>query len=189
MWRVITCIAVWLPAAACAGPNAQSDSMVGHEANVRLGGGGQLEGAAVQSVIGEAGGYMEMEASLHDADRRDDARVYKAFSVGMSNRISLFGVLAPDHDLERYLDLGASAGAAFSFVIGVPPHGGDGAFSAWVGAWVDIGTISVRGGYLAVTGSVRREAYIDPWNDRTQLMIGLAWRQRRPMAQSVLRSL
>jgi hypothetical protein len=189
MKLVIACIAACLPAAACAGPNAQSDSMVGYEANARLGGHGQLEGAAVQSMIGEAGGYLEMEASLHDADRRDDARIYKSFSLGMSNRISLFGVLAPDHDLERYLDLGAAAGADFSFMVGVPPHGGDGVFSAWAGAWVDIGTISARGGYLAVTGSVRREAYTDPWNDRTQVMIGLAWRQRRPIAQSVMRSL
>ena len=40
---------------------------------------------------------------------------------------------------------------------------------------------------LALTGRIRREVFTDPWNDRTQLRIGLAWRKRAPISDAELR--
>jgi hypothetical protein len=55
--------------------------------------------------------------------------------------------------------------------------------SAWYGAWVDIGTVSLGSGYLALTGGIRREVFDGPWIDQTQLAVGIAWRKREPMGK------
>jgi len=55
--------------------------------------------------------------------------------------------------------------------------------SVWYGGWVEVGTVSVGSGYLALTGGIRREVFSDPWLDQTQLAIGLAWRKRELMGK------
>jgi hypothetical protein len=170
-------VACTLALAACAG--RQSDTMLGYGAHAVLGG-GRFEGAAIQAMTGVSGVYVEGEASVRGADRRDAPDTYQAVGAALATRVSLFGLLGTSHELERYFDLGGAAGAGGGWVFGPPPHDIAGFGSAWYGAWVDLGTVAIDDGYLAVTGGVRREVFGDPWNDRTQLMVGLAWRRRAP---------
>lgn len=91
-------------------------------------------------------------------------------------------MLATDHDLERWLDLGGEAGAGTA----VWPACRGTPCSAWSRpgtAPLKVGTVPLVGGYLAVTGGIRREMFGDPWLDQTQLAIGVAWRQCEPMAE------
>ena len=189
MKLVAVACSAWLACLAltgCLWANKQSDSMVGYQGHTVLGSDGHLEGAGAHAMGGYAGLYGGFEATLRDTNRPGDPNLYRAIGAGLSARLSLFGVMATDHQLERYLDLGGEAGGGFGAAIGLGPYGLSGFGSAWYGAWVDIGTVPVGAGYLALTGGVRREVFTDPWNDRTQLMIGLAWRKREPVTESEL---
>jgi hypothetical protein len=185
-WRMKLVAVACLALTGCLWANKQSDSMVGYEGHTVLGDDGHLEGAGAHAMGGYAGGYAGFDASLRDADRPGDRDHHPAIGLGLSARLSLFGVMSTDHALERYLDLGGEAGGGFGGVLGAGPYRVSGFGSAWYGAWVDIGTVSVGAGYLALTGGIRREAFTDPWNDRTQLMIGLAWRKREPITDAEL---
>lgn len=52
---------------------------------------------------------------------------------------------------------------------------------------IELGSLPMQRGYLALTGGVRREVLHDPWHDQTQLTIGLAWRKRETIAPGTLR--
>lgn len=160
---------------------ATSESMTGYAAHAVLGGNGHVEGADASALTGYAGVTAEGEASVHDTDRPGAPLTYRAARLGGALRLSLFGVLTHDHRLERYLDLGPLVGGGAGPVFGVPPHGIAVEFSGWVGAWVDVGTLSVAGGYLALTGAIRAETSTEPWRNRTQIAVGLAWRTRAPL--------
>lgn len=160
---------------------ATSESMSGYAARAVLSGDGRVEGADASAVFGYAGVTVEGEASVHDTDRPGDSRTYHAAHLGGSLRFSLFGVLSHDHRLERYLDLGPLVGAGAGPVFGVPPQGIAAEFSGWAGAWVEVGTLPVGDGYLALTGAIRAETSTEPWRNRTQLAVGLAWRTRAPL--------
>jgi hypothetical protein len=166
----------------CFWANEHSESLYGYEARAVLGSDGHVEGAQAHVKGGFAGIYADLEANVRDAVRPDDPVTHKGTGVGISLRGSLFGVLATAHEIERYLDFGAELGAGAALVPGVPGSI-TGMGSAWYGAWVDIGTISVGSGYLALTGGIRRETFGAPWIDQTQLAIGLAWRKREPMGK------
>lgn len=170
-------------ATGCFWANQKSDSMTGFGAHALLGSNGHVEGAQVHGEVGFAGLYAGTELDLRDAVRPADNDTYHGIGLGFVLRGSLFGVLATDHELERWLDLGGEAGAGGGGVVGVPGHAVLGMESAWYGAWLEVGTVSLTGGYLAVTGGIRREVFGDPWLDQTQLAIGLAWRQREPMGE------
>jgi hypothetical protein len=167
----------------CLWANERSEAMGGYEARAVLGSDGHVEGAQAHVEGGFAGLYADLEANLRDAVRPDDSRTYRGLGLGFSARASLFGVLSTNHELERYLDLGAEAGAGVAAVLGVPPHSVTGTGSVWYGAWVEVGTVSLGSGYLALTGGIRREVFADPWLDQTQLAIGVAWRKREPMGK------
>jgi hypothetical protein len=79
--------------------------------------------------------------------------------------------------------LASPCAAGESTPIGAPPHGVSGVGSGWLGGWVEVGTVSLGSGYLALTGGVRRESFEAPWIDQTQLTIGVAWRHREPMGK------
>jgi hypothetical protein len=164
----------------CLWASQTSEATTGYAVQAVLGDAPHLEGAAVSALAGYAGVAFEGEAGVHQTDRPDDSQRYRALRVGGSLRFSLFGILASDHRLERYLDLGPFIGGGAGPVFGVPPHGIAAEFTGWAGAWIDIGTLPVGAGYLALTGSVRAETSIEPWHDRTQLAVGLAWRTRAP---------
>jgi hypothetical protein len=167
----------------CLWANERSDSMHGFEGRALIGSDGHFEGGQAHVMGGYAGLYADLEANVRDAVRPDDPDTHHGIGLGLSLRGSLFGVLATDHMLERYLDLGAEAGVGGGFVPGVPPHSVAGMSAGWYGAWIEVGTISLGSGYLALTGGIRREVFEAPWIDQTQLTIGLAWRKREPMGE------
>jgi hypothetical protein len=145
------------------------------------------EGASLQASAGYAGLQVDAELAVRGAVRMGDPAVYHAATAGVGLRASVLGIVANDHRLERYLDLGFDAGGEIGVVPGVPPRG---AFlgGGWYGAWVDVGTLPVGDdGYVAVTTGFRVEAFDGGWFDRTQLLVGLAWRKRRPVTADELR--
>jgi hypothetical protein len=166
----------------CFWANEHSESLYGYEGRVVLGDDGHVQGGQARAMGGFAGIYADVEANLRDAVRTSEAP-HSALGIGFSLRGSLFGVLATAHEIERYLDLGAEAGASAELVPGVPSGSLSGTGSAWYGAWVDIGTVSLGSGYLALTGGIRREVFDGPWIDQTQLAVGIAWRKREPMGK------
>ena len=169
--------------AGCLWANERSESFYGYEGRVLLGDDVHAEGAQARITGGFAGIYADLEANLRDAVRPDDPNIHHGLGIGVSLRGSLFGVLATAHEIERYLDFGPEIGVGAALVPGVPPGSVTGMGSAWYGAWVDIGTVSLGKGYLALTGGIRREVFDAPWIDQTQLAIGIAWRKREPMGK------
>jgi hypothetical protein len=183
----IACAATGLAlGSGCFWANKSSDTMGGVEARSVLHDDGRLQGAEAHVMAGAAGLYGDLEANLRDTERAGDPDRHKAFGLGFSVRVSPFGALGTDHVFDRYLDFGAEVGAGTGAVFGVAPEYGAAMSSAWYGAWLDIGTVPVHGGYLALTGGVRREVFAAPWSDRTQLTIGLAWRKRAPVSDEQL---
>lgn len=166
----------------CFWANERSESLYGYEARVVLGDDGHVEGGQAHVKGGFAGLYADLEVNLRDVMRPDNPATHSALGVGFSMRGSLFGVLATAHEIERYLDFGAEAGAGGALALGVPRNSVTGLGSGY-GAWVDIGTVSLGSGYLALTGGIRREVFDAPWIDQTQLAVGLAWRKREPMGK------
>jgi len=176
---VVACL---LFGSGCFWANKHSESVYGYEARAILGDDGHVEGGSVQAGGGYAGLTANIEANLRDTARAGDPNTYSALGLGFSLRGSLLGIVGSEHALERYFDIGAEAGAGGAVVLGVPPHSVDGTGSGYYGAWVEFGTFNVSSGYLALTGGIRREGFASPYDERTQLMIGLAWRHRRPVA-------
>ena len=168
----------------CFWASTKSDSAVGYEGRVALDTHGHVQGGAVHYLVGFAGLYADAEANVQGVTRPMDGDTYRDAGVGISVRASLLGIVASEHVLERYLDFGADGGLGLGLVLGVPPHDIGLAASAWVGGWFEIGTMNVAGGYLALTGNVRRETLTSSWNDQTQLMIGVAWRTRSKVEAS-----
>lgn len=164
----------------CLWANANSDWAYGYDARTALASDGSIEGGSLRATVGMAGLYADGELALHDATRRDDPGTYRALGAGFSVRGSLFGILGNDHRLERYFDIGAEAGWRLAAVLALPERD-IAAESIWYGAWTELGTLAVAGGYVAVTGGIRREVAEHPWIDQTQLIVGLAWRKRGPL--------
>jgi hypothetical protein len=171
-------VAPLLLGSGCLWANEKSVSDVGFDARVVLGTDGHVEGGSAQTMGGYAGVAGAAEVTVRDAVQAGDPATYHAAAVGISARASLFGILATDHELERYFDFGGEAGASLGAALGSPLHGHAFMPTAWYGAWVELGTFPVENGYLAVTGGIRREVAGDLWFDQTQLTIGIAWRKR-----------
>jgi hypothetical protein len=121
-------------AGGCFWADEKSGDVVGYEARVVLGTDDHVEGGSVHAMGGFAGITGDIEANVRDASRIHDPATYHDAGVGVSARASLFGILASDHKLERYLDFGGEAGASLGVALGVPPH--DAAFTPalWYGA-------------------------------------------------------
>jgi len=171
-------VAACLLLTGCLWANEHSESLVGYSAQAMLDGDGQPTGAAAQAMAGYAGMTADLELNTRDTSRAGDPATYRAIGLGVDLRLSLFGVLSTDHRFERYFDVGVNAGAGGGVALGVPPHDVAGTFSGWVGGWTEIGTINAGSGYLALIGSIRREAFDDMFLDQTQLLVGVAWRKR-----------
>jgi hypothetical protein len=163
----------------CLWANEKSQAVYGFDARAMLDPSGNATGGQLGADGGMAGLNIHAEGAVHGASRAGDPRTYRAVALGLGLRLSLLGMLATDHRLERYFDVGGEAGAAVNAALGVPPHDIAGVGSGWYGAWVEVGTASTPGGgYVALVGGVRREAYADPYFDQTQVLVGLAWRHR-----------
>ena len=171
----------------CLWANQRSEAVYGYEARAVLRDDGHVEGAALRADGGYAGVTVGAESDLRDGQRAGDPHTYKTAGLGLILRASLLGIIATEHRFERYFDIGADVGAAGSVMFGVPPHHIAGGGSAWYGAWTEIGTFSAGSGYVALTGSIRREAATSPWLSQTIVTVGLAWRHRRLVTGEDLR--
>jgi hypothetical protein len=186
----------------CLWASETSQSLVGYSGHVTLDDHGHVEGAGAHVTGGYAGLLVDGELAVRDVARTPDPVVQPppgppapvaagpdtghAAALGLSLRGSLLGILSRDHRLERYFDIGADAGANYGAAFGLPRHDIEATASAWYGAWTELGTINAGNGYLALTGGIRRESFAGPYVDQTQLMIGIAWRQRETVAPSNL---
>jgi hypothetical protein len=196
---VVACLAL---GTGCLLASETSQSLVGYGGHVTLDGHGHVEGAGAHVTGGYAGLVADGELDVRDVARTPDPVALPppgppppaapgpdtghAVAFGFSLRGSLLGIVSRDHRLERYFDIGADAGIGLGAAFGLPRHDIDGTASAWYGAWTELGTINAGDGYLALTGGIRREVFGGPYVDQTQLMIGIAWRQRRTVPPSDL---
>lgn|GEM_PF-5243708 len=186
----------------CLWASETSQSLVGYGGHVALDDHGEVVGGGAHVIGGYAGLIASGEVDVRDVARTPDPVVLpppgpppppppgpdtgRAAMVGLSVRGSLLGIVSHDHRFERYFDVGADSGIGLGASFGLPRHAVDGVVSAWYGAWTEIGTINAGAGYLALTGGVRREVFDGPYVDQTQLMIGIAWRQRKTSPASEL---
>lgn len=163
----------------CLWANDKSDTMWGVSGRAMIGEHGDLQGGTLDAQWGGAGLYAAVEANTHEVTRPEDLGSTRAIGVNVSLKASLPGMFAPKHELERYFDLGPEGGVGGLFSIDAPrspnPFNAGAAYFGW---WFEIGTVSIGDHYIAIVGDVRREAYGAPWDDQTQLIVGLAWRHR-----------
>jgi len=169
----IVILAAVLPG--CLWATTSSDKVHGYEVRGVVGDGNR--GASAHVMGGMAGLHVEFQGQGRQFRRAEDPNTYTGGGLGLGLRASPFGIIARDHRLERFLDLGAHTGVDFDVVFGVP---GNVALvgSGWVGGWVELGTVPVGDGYLALTGDIRTVGLTDSWNNQVLYGIGIAYRQR-----------
>jgi hypothetical protein len=158
----------------CLWATTSSDKVSGYEVRGIIG--QDNRGANAQVMGGMAGLHGELEAGVREFRRDVDPNTYTGGGVGVNVRLSPFGVLASEHRLERYFDFGAEIGGELTAVFGAPAH--NFVPTGWVGGWVELGTIPVGDGYLALTGNIRSAAPHDTWHDQVLIGIGIAFRHR-----------
>lgn len=177
MTRIVV-LAIAVCACGCYSLGKTTGSMTGMGANVTLDGDGAPRGAEVEAVGGAGGWYGVIALDGRTVERAGDPDAHHGAGIDVALRVSPLGLLSNAHDLERYLDFGAEAGAGFK-VVKAPPHEVAMEGESWVGGWAELGLMSASDGYIAVTGTVRTIDATDAWTDRsTDVMIGLAWRSR-----------
>ena len=187
---VVACL---LLGTGCLWANEKSESLDGYGAQVILDTDGQPTGGAIRGTFGHAGLIADFEGNARDLARPGDLQAPRVpgelphlgppttatgVSVGLDVRGSLLGILSDDHRLERYFDVGLDAGAGAGLAFAGAPHQLNGVTSGWYGAWVELGTVPIRAGYLAVTLGIRREVFNEYFFDQTQIFAGLAFRKR-----------
>ncbi|HEY0190013.1 MAG TPA: hypothetical protein VGC42_02750 [Kofleriaceae bacterium] len=176
--KLAALVLAWL-CTGCLWANEKSDQMYGYGGRAMLAGDGHIEGAVMDAQLGAAGLYLGATGSVHDVGRPEDVATSTALAFSLDLKASLFGILGSTHELERYLDLGGEAGAGGILVVDAHRSPNPlGASAGYYGAWVEIGTVSIAGGYLAIVGDIRRDGFGAPWRDQTELTVGLAWRKR-----------
>lgn len=175
---VVTAAVVALALGGCYSLGKTTGSMTGMGANVTLDGGTAPRGAEVEAVGGAGGWYAMIAMAGRKVERAGDPEAHHGAGLDVALRVSPLGLLANEHDLERYLDFGAEAGAGFKMVK-APPHTIAMEGESWVGGWAEVGLVSSGDGYVALTGTIRTIDATETWNDRpTDVMIGIAWRSR-----------
>ena len=137
-----------------------------------------LRGASAHVVGGIAGAHVDLEADGRGYQRAGDPNTYPGGGVGLSVRLSPLGVLPTTHRVERYFDFGGEAGGEVALVVGIPTTA-TAVGQGWVGGWVEVGTVPIGNGYLALVGDVRAATMSAPWRDQTTWTIGIGWRARR----------
>jgi hypothetical protein len=135
-------------------------------------------GGSIHRTGGIAGVHLDAEAGVREFRRAQDPNAYTGTSGALTVRVSPFGIIASDHKLERYFDLGAEVGGEASVIYGVPAKLA-GAGAGFVGGWVEIGTVPLDDGYLALTGNIRTMSLTDTWKDQVVVAVGIGWRGRR----------
>jgi hypothetical protein len=167
----------------CLWATPRSTKSAGYEARGYLG--EHTSGAGMYAVGGMAGLDIAAEADVRSGfQRTGDPNRYTGASLGLSLRLSPLGMLATEHQLDRYFDFGGEAGANLTVIPGTPQVSGTG--SGWVGAWVELGTVPVGDGYIVLTGTIRAASLDGPWHDQTIYGVGLGYRARSTVTQEDL---
>lgn len=95
--------------------------------------------------------------------------------IDLGLRLSLFGLVADDHRLEHWFDIGLSGGTGGG---GIKPARLETFGHAWIGFFTTVGLW--RGErYPSLMLEVRRET-VQGWDDRTVFVVGLAFTRRYP---------
>src|ERR1051325_1221768 len=128
---VIACL---LLGSGCFWASKQSEEVFGYDARTILRDDGHVHGGAVQVGGGYAGLTVNVEADLRDTVRPGDPKSYTALGLGLSARASVLGIIANDHSVERYFDIGGEGGGSGNLVPGAPSPNLIGTGSAWYGA-------------------------------------------------------
>ena len=157
-----------------------TDVVAGYGASIHAVPGDIARGASADAMVGIGGIHVTAAAELIEAERTDDPRTARGGGLGIGLRASPIGMLAHEHQLERWLDGGLEIGGVAGGVAATSRRV-DGYAYGWSGAWLEVGLVSVGDGYLAATGSARWVATEEPWIPRDQIVIGLAWRTRGPL--------
>ena len=129
-----------------------------------------FEGARATAGLGAHGVQLGVGAFWDELARPFDPSRHAAGGIEVNGRVSLFGLFADDHRLERYFDVGFDGGAGGGFA---HPANLDSLGELWGGGWLDIGL----GGesYPAIALGVHEVAYSESWNSETVYTLGLAW--------------
>ena len=177
MTRILALALVLPLATGCFSLGKTTSRMSGTGASVTLDGTTPV-GASIETAGGAGGWIGAIALSGRRLEREGDRDAHHAVGADVSLRLSPLGLLADHHDLERYFDFGVETGAGFK-VAKAPPHGLALEGETWVGGWAEVGLWDTGDDYVAITGSLRTVDATEPWLDRpTEVMIGIAWRQR-----------
>jgi len=166
----------------CLWATASSDKVSGYEVRGIIG--QDNRGGTAQVMGGMAGLHGEFQAGVRQFRRDVDPNTYTGGGAGVNIRLSPLGVLASDHQLERFFDFGGELGGEFTAVFGAPAH--NFVPTGWVGGWVELGTVPLGDGYLALTGNIRSAAPHDTWDNQVLIGVGLAFRHRSRVSASDL---
>ncbi len=171
-WFILLAVAL----SGCLWATPTSTKTAGYEMRGYLG--EHTTGAGMYAVGGMAGVDVAAEADVRSGfHRTGDPNGYTGASLGISLRASPLGIIASEHQLDRFFDFGGELGANATLLPGTPRVSGTG--SGWVGAWVELGTVPVADGYMVLTGTIRSASLDGAWQDQTIYGIGLGFRSRQ----------
>lgn len=130
---------------------------------------GTFAGVQGAATAGYHGVQLGLGGFWDRLERPFDPSLHSSGGIELLGRVSLFGLGADDHALERYFDIGFEGGAGGGFA---HPARLESFGRAWGGAWIDLGI----GGdsYPALALGVRQVTYSGDWNTETIFTIGLA---------------
>jgi len=143
-------------------------------------------GANARALADGAGVGVAVEVGERAVSRTGvgDPNDYTGASIDFLLRVSLPGVMPTDHRLDRFFDFGVEGGGGGVVAFGVPP-GVQGMGDAFIGGWVELGTVPVSGnhGWIAITGSARSYGLDSGWDNQTVYTVAIGWRSREKLTQ------
>jgi len=124
------------------------------------------------SVNGGFNGFqLGLGAFWDQLARPMDPSRHAAGGIELQGRFSLFGMLADDHRIEHWFDIGFEGAAGGGFA---HPASLEGFGELWGGAFIDIG-LAPGPSYPALSLGVRALTLSSPWDGETIATIGLSW--------------
>lgn len=134
-----------------------------------------LDGAELATAGGWSGIQIQVSGHLQQVTRAMDPNEHLAGGIDLALRASLFGMIAKDHRLDHWFDIGAMGGVGGGLFR--PTSRFDSYAQAWGGAWLQIG-LYPGAKYGAVFLDVRRVSYRGTVEDATVFGIGLGFVSR-----------
>jgi len=136
-----------------------------------------LTGGEVAASYAFSGFGLAAHAFVERLERTelDVTRRSTALGIDFATRLSLFGLIADDHRLEHWFDVGLSGGAGGG---GVKPASRlESVGHAWVGGFVSLGLWKTER-YPSLMLEIRRETIGSNWDDRTVFTVGISLTRR-----------